>query len=280
MEADDFQQSAPGPDGSTEASERLIAQRLDALEAEKVFRRALELEAEAIEQPHLFTGQQLESIAKEINMDLAFVRKALGEVRLSPSERTRLERFILRDHIIEVETIEGLTREQVDRLIETWMKDHEGLIPGMRLDDGIEWDVDRRISTRIRTTMTSGGNRISRTAGGDVVHRVHSISAQEHVVAMQSKGEGPLLLAKAGFVLAAGLLTAGTIAAIGLDAVSFLQTVAGLMVGAAAIAGGAVFAARRWAKGVGRALRRSLTSLTQRAKPKPRSLFRPPWRRS
>lgn len=279
MEADEPAVQASGDGESIEVSERTIAHRLDALEAERVFHRALELEAEAVDQPHMFTGEQLESIAKEVNMDVAFVRTALGEVRLSPRERSRLERFILPDHIMETETIEGLTLDQVNNLVETWMKEYEGLIEVVRLSDGVEWDIDRSFAARIRTAMISGGNRISRTAGGDVVHRIHSISDDEQVVAMQSKGEAPLLLAKTGFVLAAAVFVAGTFAAIGLELVPFIQTMAGLAVGSAVIAGGAVIGARRWAKRVGRALRRSLTSLAQSTKARPRRSRRLPWRR-
>lgn len=277
MEADDLRAQTSA---DAAAGERLIADRLDSLQAERVIARALELEAEALEQPHMFSGEQLESIAKEINMDVAFVRQALGEIRLTPTERSRLDRFILRDNIMEVETIEDLTRAEVETLINSWMRDYEGLIPGRHLEDGVAWDVDRRLMSRFRASMTAGGNRISRVAGGDVTHRVHSVSDHEHVIAMQSKGEGPLVLAKSGFALAAAILIVGVVVALGAGGlVDFAQTLAGVLVGATAVAGGALVSARRWARGIGRALRRSLTGLASRAKPKPRTNFRFPWRR-
>ena len=60
----------------------------------------------------------------------------------------------------------------------------QGMIERVRLEDGVRWDVDRRLSVRLRTAMTVGANRISRLAGGDVTHRVHTVSEREHVVAI------------------------------------------------------------------------------------------------
>lgn len=244
-----------------------LADRLDAVEAERVFARALELEAEAIEQPHLFTPAQLERIAAEVNMDVAFVRQALGEVRMTPAERRWLDRRILPDPLMHSQTIEGLNRAELDAALDDWMTDYEGLIASGRLDDGTVWDVDRRLAARIKAMRAAGGNRISRVAGGDVAHRIHTIGDDEHVIALQSRGEGPLLLAKVGLALAALVVGYGLVSGIDASLQGFLERAAYSLVIGSATAAAAVAGARRWAKGIGRALRRSLTGLAARLNP-------------
>ena len=246
--------------------ERLVVEGpLDPTEAERVFERALELEADALDEPPMFTSEQLERIADEIGMDLTFVRQALGEVRLAPEERGWLDRLILPEPIMELETIEGLPRADLEALIDDWMMSHEGLIASANLEDGRQWDVDRRLGRRLRTIQRSGGNRISRVAGGDVVHRLHSITDDEHIVAMQSRGEGPLLVGKAGLVAAVLLLAAGLVVGLGAGGLGILLRwllVGG--VGGIGVAMAAIVGARRWARGIGRALKRSLTGLGER----------------
>lgn len=242
------------------------ARPLDANETERVFQRALELEAESLDQPHMFSSDQLERIADEIHMDVSFVRRALGEVRMSPGERSRLDRLILPDNIIEAETLEGMTHNEAAAFVTRFMREYEGLIEETMLEDGAEWTVDRRVGATLRTTLNSGGNRVSRIAGTDISHRLYSISADEHVVAMQSKGERPLAAAKAGLALAGVLLLTGAVNAIGLELVPFIQTMVSVTVASAAVAAGSIWGARRWAANIGRALRGSLTTLAARAK--------------
>lgn len=245
-------------------SDHALADRLGAAEAERVFSRALELEAEALDRPHLFSPEQLERIAAEVHMDVAFVRQALGEIRMAPARRGWLERRLLPDPLMETRTLDGLDRKELDRAIREWMTDYEGLIASGRLDDGMEWDVDRRLSARFKAMRAAGGNRISRVAGGDVSHRVHTIGEDEHLVALQSEGQGPILLAKFGLVAASLVIVYGLVSGVDASLQGFIERVAYAAIIGAAIAAAAVAGARRWAKGIGRALRRSLTGLGDR----------------
>ena len=188
VEADDLRMQHTPTGDTHRVGERLIADHLDALEAERVIQRALELEAASLDEPHVITTGQLELIAKEIGIDPAFVHQALGEVRLESEHRGRVSRWILPHDLVATATIKGLDRDDVDASIKKWMTQNEGLTPGGILPDGIEWDVDRRWRARMISRSMSGGNRISRVASGDVAHRVHSVSAHEHVVAFQSTG--------------------------------------------------------------------------------------------
>ncbi len=271
VEADDLRMQHTPTGDTHRVGERLIADHLDALEAERVIQRALELEAASLDEPHVITTGQLELIAKEIGIDPAFVHQALGEVRLESEHRGRVSRWILPHDLVATATIKGLDRDDVDASIKKWMTQNEGLTPGGILPDGIEWDVDRRWRARMISRSMSGGNRISRVASGDVAHRVHSVSAHEHVVAFQSTGRLPLLFAHITMAVGGAL---GAIALLGstasggvLNAVGFFALFAGLSV-AVGLGG-----ARWWAQTINAAMRRSLIGLVGSAKPKRKSWF-------
>ncbi len=271
MEADDLHMQHTHAADAQGPGERLIADRLDALEAERVMQRALELEAESLDHPHVITTSQLARIAQEIGVDPAFVHQALGEVRLESEQRGRISRWILPNDLVATATINGLDRDDVDASIKKWMTQNEGLTPGGILVDGIEWDVDRRWRARMVSRSMSGGNRISRVASGDVAHRVHSVSAHEHVVAFQSTGRLPLLFAHitmaVGGALGAIALLSSTVSGGVLNAMGFFALFAGLSV-AVGLSG-----ARWWAQTINAAMRRSLIGLVGSAKPKRKSWF-------
>lgn len=246
---------------STANGDRLIADRLHALEAEKVIQRALELEAEQLDKPHVITTDQLERIAKEIGVDPGFVHQALGEVRLAPKERSRFAQWVLPDDLIETATIQGLSREDADKVINRWMTTNEGMVRGATTAEGTTWDLDRRALAKLRASLISGDNRISKVAGSDVAHRVHSVTETEHVVALSSNGDLPLMFAKG--MIALGVLVAvfgltGTAAA-GLTDFLRALPIFGLLAGGFVLAG--VTGARRWGQGIRGALRRALNGL-------------------
>jgi hypothetical protein len=85
MEADDFEDRGSAASLGRLVPDQTIFERLDALEAERVIRRALELEAEALDQPHQFSAAQLERIAAEIEMDPVFVRQASARYASRPA---------------------------------------------------------------------------------------------------------------------------------------------------------------------------------------------------
>jgi len=264
------------------AGERRIADRLDALEAERVLHRALELEAEAHSaEDDLSSGkispEQLEKIAREIGVDPLFVQQALGEVRLVGPERSRLDRFILPDELIATATIDGMSRADVEAAVHRWMTSHEGLMVDEKLADGVAWDIDRRWTTLVVARSLSGGNRISRSAGSDVVHRIQSTSDSSHVVALESEGERPMFAAKGTLVLAAMIVLSGAIGSLGQDLVPFLQSVAGYLVIGGAVAAGGIAVARRWAGRIKQALRRSVNGLAAKARPAPQKKERRGW---
>jgi len=236
------------------------------MQAEQVMQRALELEAETADEPKVITTEQLERIAKEIGVDPAFMYQALGELRLEAPDQGRFANWVLGDSLAATATLTALTRADVDASVAKWMTQREGMIAGGAVPGGVEWHVDRRWRSRMISRSMSGGNRISRIAGGDVTHRVHSLSDDEHVVAMQSEGRWPLTFAT--LVLAGGTIFSSILllgAAVSNDLLLGLGVFAGIT---AATVGVAVGGARWWARSIRGALRRSLTGLASTAKPK------------
>lgn len=269
MEADDLQAQELGLDAD---ADRLIADRLDALEAERVLQRALELEAESLAEPHEITPEQLHRIAKEIGVDSAFVSQALGEIKLEPTPRSRFARWVVPDNLFETATVQGVQRDNLDAAIAKWMTQHEGLTAGGILEDGIDWDVDRRWRARVLSRSISGGNRISRVASGDVRHRLHSIGEQEHLIALESLGRLPLLFARVVMSIGGTLGLLALIGAATTDGVLIGLAIAAALIGPAIAL--AVSGARWWARGIRGALRRSLLGLVDAATKSRKPRFR------
>lgn len=248
-----------------------LGDRLDAMQAEQVMQRALDLEAESANEPKVITTEQLERMAKEIGVDPAFMYQALGELRLEAPDQGRFANWALGDNLAATATLTTLTRADVDASVAKWMTQHEGMIAGGAVPGGVEWHVDRRWRSRMLSRSMSGGNRISRVAGGDVIHRVNSLSDDKHVVALQSEGRWPLTFAKT--VLGVGG-TFSLVMLIGADAASSLLLGFGFAAGSAAATVGVAFGgARWWARSIRGALSRSLIGLASAAKPKRDSWF-------
>ncbi|MFT4596667.1 MAG: hypothetical protein ACI9TF_000913 [Paracrocinitomix sp.] len=263
VEADDLQVQDTMSDASRDSE---LADELDAMDAERVMQRALELEAESAHGPHVITTEQLDQIAKEVGVDPAFVHQALGELRLKAPDQGRFAKWMLGGSLAETATLTALTRADVDASVTKWMTQHEGMIAGGAVPGGVAWHVDRRWRSRVLSRSMSGGNRISRVTGDDLTHRVHSLNDDEHVVAMQSEGRWPLTFAT--LVLAVGA-TSSSLLLLGLEVANGLLLGLGLVAGSAATTVGvAVGCARWWARATRRALRRSLTGLASSAKPK------------
>lgn len=272
MEADDLQGQEDWVEATSDhAGERLIADRLEALEVERVIQRALELEASAGDGAQLISGDQLAKIAKEIGVDPAFVKEALDDVMLSPPTRSRFSKWVIPEDFFEKIRVSGLNREQLDNAIEKWMTQREGLTQSRVFTEGADWDVDRRWRARTRARTLSGDNRVSRVAGGDVAHRVHSISETEHLVALQAEGRWPLMFAR--LIMAVGGVFA---AVLFLGAITSGETLLGFGVAvaiAAAATAIAVGGARWWARGIRGALSRSLIGLAAQVKDGSKGLF-------
>ena len=256
LRSDEFGEAVQDADGDYQ-----LADRFEALEAEKVIQRALELEGKSSGSQSVISGDQLRKIAEEIGIDPLFVSQALGEIRLAPPERSRFSRWVIPEDMFETITIDGVSRQELDVAIDRWMTQREGLTASKASGNSTEWDVDRRWTAKARARTLSGDNRIVRVTGGDVTHAVHDVSQSEHVVALASQGRWPLLAAK--LVMAVG----GAFTAIFLLG-SLLngQVVMGLLVAAAlavATVTLGVSLARWWARSVRGALSRSLLGLAK-----------------
>jgi len=265
------------PRAEHEATDRRLAERLDAMETERVMRRAMELEEATPDATESFSPEDLERIAVELGINREFVRQAIAEVRSEGGERTKLEVLLLPEETIAQATLTGMSRKQADRLVSRWMTEYEGLIPVGKVRDGLEWEVDQSAITRMRTALTSGANRMSRKVPGPVQHRIASISEDEHVVTFSASDANPMWLAKLGPV--AGVVIGATMGVGGL-----VETDLGLMVSGAffgtGMVGGSILGARKWASDMKQALRKSLTGLSSQRTPTEAWSFRRKKKRS
>ena len=263
MEAEHLSSDEFGESPADVAGERQLADRFEALEAEKVIQRALELEAKSANTPSMISTDQLYTIANEIGIDPAFVQQAMGEIRLAPSQRSRFSKFVLPDDLFATATIDGISKDELTAAINRWMTLREGLVAKGATPTGVEWDIDRRWRAKTRARTLSGDNRISRLAGGDIAHSVHHVGETQHVVAFESEGRAPLMLSKA--IMSVGI---GLAAFLLLGAVVSGDVLAGIIVAAvlsAASTALGVSLARWWARGIRGSLGRSLLGLRAQA---------------
>lgn len=265
------------PRADLEASDRRLADRLDGLETEKVIRRAMELEESSVDPTESFSPEDLERIAAELGISPQFVRQAIAEVRSGHADRSRVDRLLIPEEMAVQESIRGVTRDQLDRMVTRWMREYEGLMPTGRVASGIEWEMDRNALIRLRTAMTSGANRMSASVPGPIWHRVASVQEDEHVVTLSAEDRQPLLLAKGG--TAVGVLAAvGTLVGGAVDG-DLAAVLIGTPVVGGGIVAGSVIGARMWAQNMKKALRRSLTGMTSQPVPPRPKLPTLPWRR-
>lgn len=237
----------------------------------------MELEESSKDPTESFSPQDLERIAAEIGISPEFVRQAIAEVRSGHADRSRLDRLLIPEELAVQDSMSGLSREQVDRLVTRWMTEYEGLMASGRVKDGIEWEMDRNALIRLRTTLTSGANRVSRTVPGPIWHRVASVGDGEHVITMTAEDNQPLWLAKGGTAVGV-LVGVGTFVGGIVDGELGAVLVGAPVVGGGIVAG-SVIGARIWAQNMKKALKKSLTGLTSQRVPTTPKLPTLPWRR-
>lgn len=258
VDAEDFDELATE---QQHEADRRVADRLDALEAERVVQRALELEAEGAQEAGSLglTADQLERVAEEVGLDPELVQQAIGDVRLSPTPRSRFARFVIPDDLFETTSVEGVSRPNLDRAIHKWMTQNEGLTAGAQLDGGVDWELDLRWRARLLSRALSGGNRMAKIVGGDLRHQVYSIAPDRHRVALESLGRRPLAFARVVLFVGAVLAGLGIMGTAVSNELAF--GIPAFLAFFAASAWIAVAGARWWARGIRGAMRRSLSAM-------------------
>ena len=167
---------------------------------------------EHVEPPDLLFGrnpQQVEKIAGELGIEAEFIRRAITEVQTAPppDQRSKLDKRFLPEPLVESSAVEGMDVAEVERLVNDWMVNREG----MRLIDrfekgGGEWEVDPHWMTKLRTALNSDSGRLSRVASGPIRHQVDSISADKQVLALEADEKLLQILGRVGIGVA-GLIT-------------------------------------------------------------------------
>lgn len=242
-----------------------VEERLDALSiplAERVIRRAIELQDQAEAGPDRIGRPALEQIAAELGITATVVEQALLEELSTAAAGSTRERFLAPSRITGGRVVAGDT-DSVAAAIDEWMTRQEGLRPRARTRAGVQWERDRNVFTRLRH-----GLKLSRGTGAlrrlpSVTHRQTEVTPSAQLVEIDADSSvvSRTSLAVAGSVAAAAA-GGGIAAAAGLpggnDLLQFAVVAApGLVVALSS----ALAVARGWAASIRRGIDRALDGI-------------------
>jgi hypothetical protein len=260
-----------------------LASRLDALSrplAERVLRRAIELQQEVDSGPERISRESLDQIAAELGIAPAIVQEALrGELETSSDSNSRSGLRLVPQRVTGGRVVTG-TSQEVRHQISSWMTRHEGLRPRSPAQGGgVRWEKDDRWRTALRQglKLSQGTGSLRRLPG--VVHRQTEINAGEHLVELD---------ADTGIVSRTAVIVGGTLAAAGAAAggavaagipggPDLLQFLAGFVPLVAVGVGSAITIARSWTASIRRGIDRALDGIAH--PPHQVSSAKPGWAR-
>jgi hypothetical protein len=262
---------------SKPASNDDLADRLDRLGmpvAERVLRRAIELQDESASQKDQISLAALQQVAAELGIEPEQVRRALAEELTAASEPISglLGKVLAPASLSQRRVIEG-SAEQVEAAVRTWMIDQEGLRLRLRSGTRTSWEKEGNPAIRIRQglkmTRGSGALRsvpevVSQHSRIDDGSQVVELKVDTAVVNRTAVGVGSGLGA-AG--VAAGV-AAAMVSAGGNDMLQFLSGFAPFVV----LAGvGAILTARVWTATLRQGIARAIDGIQQElTNPSPR----------
>ncbi len=209
-----MEQQSAGRRATPEAEASSIGKRLDALSsksAERVLKRAIQLQSDSDFADPTLDPPALERVAAELGIDVGHVRRALLEEFSRPEPRAAqswTER-LLAPRTISTRFVATTSRAELDRTIDVWMTRHEGLRPTRRSDDGGTWVKNASTFTSIRQGLKLSQGTGSLRSLRQVEHTVESISEDQHIVSMEAD---TARLAQVGVGLAGGGLLGSIVA--------------------------------------------------------------------
>ncbi|MFO7549529.1 MAG: hypothetical protein R6X29_11780 [Acidimicrobiia bacterium] len=270
---------APHPD----TGDAHLASRLDALSrplAERVLRRAIELQQEADSGPERISRESLDQIACELGIAPAMVQEALrGELETSFDSSRRTGLRLAPDRVAGGRVVTG-SSQQVTNQITSWMTRHEGLRPRSPAPGGgVRWEKDDRWRTALRQGLKLSQGTGSLRRLPSIVHRQTEVNAGEHLVELDADiGAVSRTAAIVGGTLAAAGAAAGGAVAAGVPGGSDLfQFLVGFVPLAAVGLGSAITIARTWTTSIRRGIDRALDGIAH--PPSLASPAKPGWAR-
>ena len=219
-DTESMEQESVGKRARRQPEPSAVENRLDALtsqSAERVLKRAIELQSDSDFADPTLDPSALERVAAELGIDVGHVRQALLEEFSRPEPRSAngLTERIFAPRTMSTRLVATASRAELDHTIDAWMTKHEGLRPTRRTDDGVAWVKNPSPINSIRQGLKiSQGTGALRTVR-QVTHQVESISEGQHVVSLEADTK---VINQVGVGLVAGgafgsLVTGGVLAA-------------------------------------------------------------------
>lgn len=263
MEREQSARRRPAPELGPDA--RRVAERLQQLsvgEAERVLERAIDLQVNApgADPAETLNTDVVARIAAELDIDQRHLRQALLEelFRVEVEEPGLLDRLIVPDAITAHGPVGG-DQQSVRRTLDDWMINHEGMRKRAENAAATAWEKDQGFGAVIRKAMQmSRGKRALRSAAG-VTSAVRPATDEQQVVVLEADTSNlrRMALSLLGAAALAGGAVAITTGAIDPSGFGLDNTLAGLST-TALLGGGVLIGVKMWAErirqGLGRAL--------------------------
>ncbi len=235
------------------------ADRLDFATADRVLRRAVELQAAGDDAAEAELSEDvLVRIAAEVGVSEANLRRALAEVQATPAAEGGAWGRLLAPDRVSVSELIARQEDEVVAALAGWMRQVQGMRLRRRTEHGGLWEKDTHLVTRLRMGLRMQRPPALRSAGG-VSHTVRPAGRDEQLVEMGADTEG---LRQIGQVLlAAGAAVGGVAAAsavAGLEGAAQVGALAGIAAGLAAWSGTVVWRVRSRVRRIRDALRRAV----------------------
>ena len=249
------------PKPKDETSE--VADRLDGLSApraDRVLRRAIELQSDSdYDDPH-FDLATIARVADELGVHRDLVARALTEELNKPEEfiPTSLSERVYGPRQVSEQALVAGDRLAVDRAIRNWMVKHEGMQVTRSHAEGTEWVKRQSPVNSIRQGLKlAGGTGALRNVGA--THKVETVTDDQHVVSLRTDTKMAHIGATAATV---GGVIAGiaTLIPLGLAVGWTVGITAGIGI-IGTVAGVSVAVARTWIGQIRRGLQRAVTGI-------------------
>jgi hypothetical protein len=198
--------------------DQIAVDKLDSLSgplAERVMRRAIELQSDDDYGSEKITMSRLERIAAEIGVSAIHLQSALKE-ELSPALSTTsgwLDKILIPERLT-AGLVVHQSRPEVERQVVDWLRSEEGFVPTRVSADGYEWKRDDRVSAKLRAGLSKGGSESGLRSVRWVTHRQTDLADGSQLVELDldarvvrytalGVGGGLIALGLAGSILSA-----------------------------------------------------------------------------
>lgn len=236
-------------------------------EVEQVLGRAAEIDS-GLDTDAIVDVAALIAAAREVGLSEGSIRQAIAEMRAGESEPTGfLERLLVGDEIVEVDTVD-INVKRAGEILDSWMRNAEGLRPARVDNDVVTWQRDGRFSTRLRKGLGREATGLPLDGLSRVSHSISEIGPAGSLIALRADTKPVRQIATGAL---GGTAVVGSAAAVPLLAMSDSVGQAALVltatgVGAGGIASAIVIATRIHVGQMRDALRRPIDAVS-RAEP-------------